>query len=330
MSNFQDRLSELEGQYEEIKKQESELSKSQRSNVEKLTPSDLEELEQRYSDLKKHKAVIGTKLWTLEFHREKCGEFVLPDDDYIKLHRGEVTLASGDAEGTEFRILLKRRTERERAIVFASVTGFTRMGFYWLNGFPQDLLEQAASQGPSIHFAQILHGPTRDSAQIFPNKPHEAIVWCTLADDPIIRKYEFKQGFYYSMYYAAIELMIENGYNQIHLAGLNQHGHTSEEVLGGIKSFVHVARQSKIEKLDLVIGGVNYWDLHYGGYDYLETIKAFVQKAIVSEFVPVKTRIDDNNESFKDKRNPGSYYPEVKQFNIQSRILDVPYRLQSV
>ena len=82
---------------------------------------------------------------------------MLPDDDYIKLHWGEVTLASGDAEGTEFRILLKRRTERERAIVFASVTGFTRMGFYWLNGFPQDLLEQAASQGPSIHFAQILH-----------------------------------------------------------------------------------------------------------------------------------------------------------------------------
>ncbi|MDB2445464.1 hypothetical protein N9X66_09995, partial [Gammaproteobacteria bacterium] len=103
---------------------------------------------------------------------------------------------------------------------------------------------------PSIHFAQI-----------FQNKPHEAIVWCTNTRNPVINKYEFKQGFYYSMYYAAIELMIENGYNQIHLAGLNEVKHTSEEVLGGIRSFVHVARQSKTEKLELVIGGINYWKL---------------------------------------------------------------------
>ena len=323
MPNFYDTLRQLHEQQKEIDRQKDMLTYKLKQGNDKQ--KELLRL------LQQQRKIIDNPIKELRQHRHRFGDFFLPNDGNRKLLQdGQVTLATGDADGTEFRIFLKEETDKERAIVFASVTGFTRMGFYWLYGYPEGLLEQAASQGPSIHFAQILHGPIKGYPTFFPNKTHEAIVWCTLADDPIIRKYEFKQGFYYSMYYAAIELMIENGYNRIHLAGLNQHTHTSEEVLGGIKSFVHVARQSKIEKLDLVIGGKNYWDLHPGSYDYLETIKAFVQKAIVSEFVPVKTRIDDSNESFKDKRNPGSYYPEVKQFNIQSRILDVPYRLQSV
>lgn len=323
MPNFYDTLRQLHEQQKEIDRQKDMLTYKLKQGNDKQ--KELLRL------LQQQRKIIDNPIKELRQYRHRFGDFFLPNDGNRKLLQdGQVTLATGDADGTEFRIFLKEETDEERAIVFASGTGFTRMGFYWLNGYPQDLLEQAASQGPSIHFAQILHGPIKGYPIFFPNKTHEAIVWCTLADDPIIRKYEFKQGFYYSMYYAAIELMIENGYNRIHLAGLNQRRHTSEEVLGGIRSFVHVARQSKTEKLELVIGGRNYWKLHDGSYDYLSTVEAFVHEAITSEFVPVKTRIDDSNESFKDKRHPGSYYPEVKHFNIQRRILDVPYRLQSV
>jgi hypothetical protein len=245
------------------------------------------------------------------------------DKGYRKLRGDEVTLASGNAGGTEFRILLKRKTEEERAIVFASSMGFTRMGYYSLEDFPQNYLEQATRMLPSIHFSQILN-----------NEPHEAIAWCTCAGDPIVDKYEFKQGFCYSIYYAAIELMNENGYNRVHLAGLNQNKYTSEEILSGIRSFIHVARRSKNQKLELVIGGRNYWELHADSYDYLYTIEGFVQDALTSEIVPVKIRNDDRNELFKIEMHPKIFFyewydDEVKRFNIQRRTLDMPYRLGS-
>jgi hypothetical protein len=225
----------------------------------------------------------------------------LQDDD-------EVILASGDAEGTQFRILLKTRTDQERTLAFACPNGFGQNGSYPLLELPAHQLERQADQGsPSVNFAQIRE-----------QTPLEAVAWCTIAPPDRFRSYYFERGFYYSMHYAAIETLILNGYNRIHIGSLSLSEYAPDEVIRGIEAFVHLARKSDREKLDFVIGGACYFSYHFCSYAYLDHIEQFVDEALLADFDPVKTILDKNNPLFSDE--------EVKRFNIQRRFINPPER----
>ena len=232
----------------------------------------------------------------------------------------EVEITRGDAEGTEIRIILKKVTGGERAVVFASTGGFGQHGFYNLGIFRNvfgQLLDLAKGSEASVNFV-------REHNQ----EPLKALVVCTLAQGSEFYTKQFGdrnnrgplwRDYYYSMYYAAIELLATNFFTRIHTGAISEFNYQPAEIKCAIEAFIHYARRSKHQKLELVIGGHCYFNHHQGGYSYLESIQDFINEALVSNHTPVKTTESIEHENLSPKVND--------RFGLQRRIVHVPLKV---
>ena len=239
---------------------------------------------------------------------------------------GEVEVASGVANGTEFQIFLKSGTHDENALIFATTGAFGQHGFYNFGIFQEKfckLIDLARLDEPSVNLVE-------SRAQ----EPLKAVVLCTLAQSS---EYYFSnfgnrgkafnsfgpiwRDYYYGMYYAAIELLANNFYNRIHASSISDYMYQSSEIKCAIESFIHYCRQSQQKSLQLVIGGRCYFEYHRGGYDYLDSLTELVQDALVSENRLVQTKNLSNLGQFSIE--------ERKWLNLERRQVTVPIKVSS-
>ena len=238
---------------------------------------------------------------------------------------GEVEIASGVANGTEFQIFLKRHTDDENALIFATPApgSFCQQGLHALGVFNtviDKLIDLTYLDEPSVNLIELRA-----------EQPLKAVVLCTVAQSSEFYVSNFGsrgyflgsiwRDYYYSMYYAAVELMAHNFHNRIYVSSLSQIRYQSSEIKCAIESFIHYARQSQQKALQLVIGGRPYFHYHLGEYDYLDSLAELVQDALVSEHRLVEVRNLTDLGQFSIE--------ESKWLNLQRRQVTVPIKVSS-
>ena len=238
----------------------------------------------------------------------------------------EVEIASGVANGTEFQIFLKSSTHDENALIFATPGGFGQHGLHALGIFKaviNKLINLTYLNEPSVNLIELRA-----------EQPLKAVVLCTVAQSSEFYVSNFGnrgsafdllgpiwRDYYYSMYYAAVELLANNFHNRIYLSSISHNRYQSSEVKCAIESFIHYSRQSQQKSLQLVIGGRPYFEYHPRGYDYLDSLAELVQDALVSEHRLVETRNLSNLGQFSIE--------ERKWLNLQRRQVTVPIKVSS-
>lgn len=218
-------------------------------------------------------------------------------------------LANGDADGTEFRIILKADIADEETVAFATPgRGFDQSGFYQFGLFDDvfdRLLKLTKGDKPSVNLIQERR-----------QEPLKALVLSTVARrDFNYTDVGHDRNYYYSMHYAAIELLATNFYSRIHIGSIAHSSYEPVELGCIIEAFIHYARQSDHAKLELVVGGPAYFNYHVGNNAYLDTIEEFIQHALIGVYTPVKTTESKESGLFSEE--------DVRRFDLQRRIVHV-------
>jgi len=230
---------------------------------------------------------------------------------------GVVDLASGITGGTEFRIILKTGISDEETASFATTGGFDQLGFYRL-GMLHDVFHRL------LELTQEEDQPSVNLIQERSQEPLKAVVLNTIAGRSKFYRKHFGEGlwrdYYYSMHYAAIELLATNFYSRIHIGSIAESQYEPEELRCIIEAFIHYARQSDHANLELVVGGPAYFNYHVnGGHAYLDYIEEFVQDALKGSYTRVPT-----TESKEYGRHISG--EDVQRFDLQRRIVHVPIK----
>lgn len=230
------------------------------------------------------------------------------------LYTGEVCIATGRAMGTNFKILLKDDTHAEPNVLLASIGGFGQHGFYDLGLFIGDvfesLLELSKSDQPSVNFVEL-------RAQ----RPLKALAILSIQNCDFYRRHfgvrrPVWRDYYYSMFYAGFTMMGNNFCTRMHAGSISDWSYQSSEIKCAIEAFVHYAKSSDYEELELVLGGGAFFSYHYGGYDYLDDLGDLVKDALKTKHMNISLETLSGIGSFSED--------QAKELNLQRYKVGVP------
>ena len=153
-------------------------------------------------------------------------------------------------------------------------------------------------------------------------EPLKALVLNTIAGRSKFYRKHFGEGlwrdYYYSMHYAAIELLATNSYSRIHIGSIAESRYEPEELRCIIEAFIHYARQSDHANLELVVGGAAYFDYHVGSHSYLDYLEEFIKDTLTGSYTRVQTTKSNEYGLISGE--------DVRRFDLQRRIVHVPIK----
>jgi len=230
------------------------------------------------------------------------------------LYTGEVCIATGRAMGTSFKILLKDDTHAEPNVLLASTGGFGQHGFYDLGLFKGDvfesLLKLSISDQPSVNFVEL-------RAQ----RPLKALALISIQNCDFYQRHFGVRGpvwrdYYYSMFYAGFTMMGNNFCTRMHAGSISERSYQSSEIKCAIEAFVHYAKSSDYDELELILGGGAFFSHHYGGYDYLDSLSDLVESVIDTSHRNISLEILSEIGDFSED--------QAKELNLQRYGVSIP------
>ena len=233
------------------------------------------------------------------------------------IYSGETCIADGVAEGTKFKIILTNETYEEPNVLFASTGGFGQHGFYNLGLFGgeifENLLDLSRLKQPSVNFIEL-------RAQA----PLKAIVLssiegCDFYHDHFGYRGPIWRDYYYSMFYAGFTLLGNNFYRRMHAGSISARMYQSSEIKCAIEAFVHYAKATNHDDLELVLGGAAFFSYHYGGYDYLDKLSDLIKEVLNSHHKAIQ--LETSKEIGKFSRE------QARELNLQRLKVAVPVKV---
>jgi hypothetical protein len=118
------------------------------------------------------------------------------------------------------------------------------------------------------------------------------------------------------MFYAGFTMMGNNFCTRMHAGSISERSYQSSEIKCAIEAFVHYAKSSDYDELELILSGGAFFGYHYGGYDYLDNLGDLVEEAMSTAHRGISLEILSEMGNFSED--------QATELNLQRYKVSVP------